>query len=118
MMEQFMADRDAQEAADNLLIPFKMEQGLKPEIFIYGKKLECDKEFDWFQAAIDEKAKREQGPCDYCTGQWSGEDFPPKNPMITVCIVQDTLSVSNDDMAMNYKIAYCPKCGRKLEADK
>ena len=30
-----------------------------PRYYINGKELDCDKAFDWFQAAINEKATRE-----------------------------------------------------------
>jgi len=57
-------------------------------------------------------------PCEFCgTKQWGGKVFLPENPLIPVYVHKNTLCASTDEMAMNFKINYCPMCGDKLEAD-
>ena len=60
--------------------------------------------------------------CEYCDfSHWGGKEFSPENPMLTVYMTKNILSVSSDykgrPLAMNYKIKYCPMCGRKLEVE-
>ena len=61
--------------------------------------------------------------CEYCDfSHWGGKEFPPENPMLTVYMTKNILSISSDykgrPLAMCFKINYCPMCGRKLEESK